>query len=56
MEISQSEDCKKQLIKNTDDAVARGAFGIPTFFLDDQIFFGKDHMDQLEDCINELKN
>ena len=56
MEISQSEDCKKQLIKNTDDAVARGAFGITTFFLDDQIFFGKDHMDQLEDCINELKN
>ena len=40
---------------NTSWAVEKGAFGIPTFLIDDQIFFGKDHMDQLEDYINSIK-
>ena len=44
--------CKDKLIVNTTDAVNRGAFGVPTFFYDDQIFFGKDHLHQLEEYIN----
>ena len=44
-----------KLIGNTDNAVARGAFGVPTFFFEDQIFFGKDHLYQLEEYINSKK-
>ena len=50
--IITSQACKDQLIANTTDAVNRGAFGVPTFFYDDQIFFGKDHLHQLEEYIN----
>ena len=50
--IITSQACKDQLIAITTDAVNRGAFGVPTFFYDDQIFFGKDHLHQLEEYIN----
>ena len=50
--IITSQACKDKLIVNTTDAVNRGAFGVPTFFYDDQIFFGKDHLHQLEEYIN----
>jgi 2-hydroxychromene-2-carboxylate isomerase len=53
--IVNSQECKDKLIANTSAAVERGAFGVPTFFLDDQIFFGKDHLYQLEEYINSYK-
>ena len=52
MNIATSQECKDKLIANTDDAVSRGAFGVPTFFYENQIFFGKDHLYQLEEYIN----
>ena len=52
MNIATSQECKDKLIANTDDAVSRGAFGAPTFFYENQIFFGKDHLYQLEEYIN----
>ena len=55
LEMIQTKECKDKLIANTSWAVEKGAFGIPTFLIDDQIFFGKDHMDQLEDYINSIK-
>jgi 2-hydroxychromene-2-carboxylate isomerase len=55
MEIITSQNCKDKLIANTSDAVNRGAFGVPTFFFQDQIFFGKDHLHQLEEYINSNK-
>ena len=54
-EIIETQECKDQLIANTSWAVEKGAFGIPTFLIDDQIFFGKDHMYQLEEYINSKK-
>lgn len=51
MNIATSQECKDKLIANTDDAVSRGAFGAPTFFYENQIFFGKDHLYQLEEYI-----
>ena len=54
-EIVTSQTCKDKLISNTDSAVSKGAFGVPTFFLDDQISFGKDHLYQLELYINSKK-
>ena len=32
---------------NTSEAVERGAFGIPTFYVGDEMFFGKDRIDQV---------
>ena len=55
MEIITSQDCKDKLIANTTDAVNRGAFGVPTFFFDNQIFFGKDHLHQLKEYIYSIK-
>ena len=55
IKIVTSQECKDKLIANTSDAVNRGAFGVPTFFIDDQIFFGKDHLYQLEEYINSNK-
>ena len=55
MNIVTSQECKDKLIANTDNAVSRGAFGVPTFFFEDQIFFGKDHLYQLEEYINSKK-
>lgn len=51
----QTKECKDKLIANTSWAVKSGAFGIPTFLIDDQIFFGKDHLYQLEEYINNRK-
>ncbi len=44
----QDPEVKKQLIANTDDSVARGVFGGPSFFVGDELFFGKDSLDDVE--------
>lgn len=48
---TQQDEVKKKLIENTSDAVARGSFGSPTFFVGDEIFFGKDRLREVEDEI-----
>lgn len=40
-------EVKVELVANTDAAVARGTFGIPTFFVGDEIFFGKERLGQV---------
>jgi 2-hydroxychromene-2-carboxylate isomerase len=45
---AQTPDVKQGLIDNTEKAVARGAFGAPTFFVGDEIFFGKDRLPDVE--------
>lgn len=47
----QDADVKAKLIANTEDAVNRGAFGIPTFFVDGEIYFGKDRLRDVEEAI-----
>ncbi|HUR90617.1 MAG TPA: 2-hydroxychromene-2-carboxylate isomerase [Ramlibacter sp.] len=37
-----SDEVKSRLKSNTDEAIARGAFGVPTFAVDDQLFWGFD--------------
>lgn len=39
---------KAKLMENTNAAVERGSFGIPTFFVGDEMFFGKERLEQLE--------
>ncbi|MBX3489857.1 2-hydroxychromene-2-carboxylate isomerase [Parvibaculum sp.] len=48
----QDADVKAKLIANTEDAVARGVFGIPTFFVDGEIYFGKDRLREVEEAIS----
>jgi 2-hydroxychromene-2-carboxylate isomerase len=36
---------KEQLKRNTEEAVARGVFGAPTFFVGDEMFWGQDRLD-----------
>jgi 2-hydroxychromene-2-carboxylate isomerase len=50
---AQQDDVKKKLIENTNDAVARGAFGSPTFFVGAEMFFGKDQLRDVEESIVE---
>lgn len=45
----QSPELKQQLVDNTAEAVERGAFGIPTFFVGGEMFFGKDRLVQVEE-------
>jgi 2-hydroxychromene-2-carboxylate isomerase len=42
---------KRRLIENTDRAVARGAFGIPTFFVGADMWFGKDRLREVEEAL-----
>ena len=38
-------ETKAQLKANTDENIARGAFGVPTFFIGDDMYFGNDRLD-----------
>ena len=51
IEGMQDPEIKQKLMDNTAAAVERGAFGIPTFYVGDEMFFGKDRLDQLEEAI-----
>ena len=44
---TQDQAVKDKLMANTSEAVERGAFGIPTFYVGDEMFFGKDRIDQV---------
>jgi len=46
---AQQPEVKARLIANTEDAVARGAFGSPTFFVGKEIFFGKEQLREVEE-------
>lgn len=43
---------KDKLIAATEAAVARGVFGTPSFFIGDEMFFGQDHLDQVEAALS----
>jgi 2-hydroxychromene-2-carboxylate isomerase len=46
---AQAPDIKAELIANTEQAVARGAFGAPTFFVGAEMFFGKEQLREVEE-------
>ncbi|MEH6591852.1 MAG: 2-hydroxychromene-2-carboxylate isomerase [Halioglobus sp.] len=49
--LIQTDAIKEKLKVNTQAAVDRGAFGIPTFFVGDEMFFGKDRLGQVEEAL-----
>lgn len=48
LEATADPEVKARLAANTEAAVARGVFGIPTFFVGEEMFFGKDRLGQVE--------
>jgi len=46
---AQEPDVKAKLIANTQAAVERGAFGSPTFFVGNEMFFGKEQLREVEE-------
>jgi 2-hydroxychromene-2-carboxylate isomerase len=50
---AQEPDVKARLIENTQNAVERGAFGSPTFFVGKEMFFGKEQLREVEELVSE---
>jgi 2-hydroxychromene-2-carboxylate isomerase len=51
MRGTQDDRVKARLKANCDEALARGAFGLPTFFVGDEMFFGNDRLDFVDDAL-----
>ncbi len=49
---TQDDAVKQRLVENTSNAVERGAFGIPTFFVGEEMWFGKERLEQLESYLS----
>jgi 2-hydroxychromene-2-carboxylate isomerase len=57
--VEVGQEAKDQLRKNTDEAVQRGVFGVPTFEVDGELFWGADSIEFLQDFLKDpavLKN
>ena len=48
-------DIKDALKANTDEAISRGAFGVPSFFVADDMYFGNDRLDLLRLAVMKAK-
>jgi len=53
--LTGDAEVKQELLANTERSVARGTFGSPTFFVGDEIFFGKDRLRDVEEEIEVQK-
>jgi 2-hydroxychromene-2-carboxylate isomerase len=50
----ESQDVKDALRRNTDEAVSRGVFGAPTFFVGGEMFWGNDRLEFVEEALRKL--
>jgi 2-hydroxychromene-2-carboxylate isomerase len=50
---AQDPAIKQALIDNTEKAVERGTFGIPTFYIGEEMFFGKERLGQIEEMLEK---
>lgn len=49
--LAQDQAVKERLKATTEEAVARGVFGAPTFFVGEEMFFGQDRLDFVEEAL-----
>jgi 2-hydroxychromene-2-carboxylate isomerase len=54
-ELVQRQDIKAKLLENTQKSVERGTFGSPTFYVDSEIYFGKDRLRDVEEEITRTR-
>jgi 2-hydroxychromene-2-carboxylate isomerase len=52
----QDPTVKERLSRNTEQSVARGTFGSPTFFIGEEIFFGKDRLREVEEAMSSRRS
>jgi 2-hydroxychromene-2-carboxylate isomerase len=50
--VSESGPIRQQLIDSTDGGIRRGVFGVPSILVGDELFWGKDRMEFVEDELN----
>ena len=48
-------EVKARLVATTEEAVARGVFGAPTFFVGDAMFFGQDRLDFVREALLAIR-
>jgi 2-hydroxychromene-2-carboxylate isomerase len=53
---ANDQSIKDELRANTEAAVKRGVFGIPTFFVGQEMFFGKERLGQVEEAAEQLSH
>jgi 2-hydroxychromene-2-carboxylate isomerase len=51
--LADDPDVKAELMANTEAAAKRGAFGVPTFFVGEEMFFGKERLGQVEAALTK---
>jgi 2-hydroxychromene-2-carboxylate isomerase len=49
LQMSETAAIKSALIEKTEAAVKRGIFGAPTMFMSDEMYFGQDRLDFIEE-------
>ena len=56
LQAIERPDIKQKLLDSTQDAVARRVFGVPTFFVDDELFFGQDRLEFVVEALERQPN
>ena len=51
--MADDPDVKAELMANTEAAAKRGAFGVPTFFVGEEMFWGKERLGQVEAALTK---
>jgi 2-hydroxychromene-2-carboxylate isomerase len=54
--LTQDPTVKAELAANTEASVQRGAFGSPTFFVGDEMYFGKDRLQEVEEALGKRES
>ena len=55
MALIADPEVKAKLVATTEEAVARGVFGAPTFFVGDAMFFGQDRLDFVREALLAIR-
>ena len=53
---AETEEIKNIYLSNSQEAINKGVFGAPSFILDNELFWGQDRLDFLEDKIKSIQN
>ena len=54
--FANSEEIKNQYLSNSNEAISKNVFGAPFFILENELFWGQDRLDFLEDKIKSSTN
>lgn len=53
--LAADPEVKARLVANTEEAVARGVFGAPSFFVGERLFFGQDRLDFVRGALRDAR-